>query len=662
MAFHWLSVREMHIQEGTMAETLTHKIIGRHLVGGTMIPGQEISLTIDQALIQDATGTMVWQQFATFGISHVRVPVCVTYVDHNILQTGYENADDHLYLQSMAAKFGATFSRAGNGISHFAHLERFDVPGATMLGADSHTCTAGATGMLAIGAGGAEVAAAMAGEPFYLKMPKVVGVNLIGHLAPWVSAKDIILELLRRLTVKGGINRVMEYVGPALTALTVYERATICNMTQELGATSGLFPSDELTRRFLRAQGREQDWTPLAPDPGATYDEELTIDLDALEPLIAKPHSPDNVVPVREVAGTPVCQVAVGSSVNSSFRDLMIVANALKGKTVAPNLHMTLSPGSRQILLNILNTGAGMDLLRAGVRALEVACGPCIGMGAAPPSRGNSVRTFNRNFSGRSGTAQDAVWLCSPEVAAATALRGAITDPRVLGESPLLEEPERYELYTDGFLLPPEDPGNVEIYTGPNIVPPPAAPSVPEVLEGEILLKLGDNISTDEILPGGNEVLPLRSNIPAISAFTFVPIDPTFPTRAKDKGGGFLIAGENYGQGSSREHAAIAPMYLGVRVVLAISYARIHESNLVNFGILPLRFLDPQDLAQISQGDRLRFTGVRAAFEADEPIVFRNITRDHIYHVHHTLSPRQVSMLLAGGLTNFLQRKWQRSS
>ncbi len=641
-----------------MAETLMHKIIRSRLVEGAMVLGQEIALRIDQTLIQDATGTMVWQEFGSFGIPRVHTRVCVTYVDHNTLQTGYENADDHLYLQSMAAKYGAVFSRPGNGISHFAHLEGFDVPGETMLGADSHTCTAGAMAMLAIGAGGAEVAAAMAGEPFYVKMPRVVRVNLVGRFPPWVSAKDVILELLWRLTVKGGIGKVMEYVGPALEHLTVYERATICNMTQELGATSGLFPSDEMTRRFLRAQRRETDWRPLGPDPDARYDEEITIDLSTLEPLIAKPHSPDNVVPVREVAGTPVTQVAVGSSVNSSYRDLMVVAKVLKGKHIAPNLHMTMSPGSRQILINILKTGAVTDMILAGVRALEVACGPCIGMGAAPPTGGNSVRTFNRNFSGRSGTANDAVWLCSPEVAAATALTGVITDPRTLGAPPSVEEPELYELYTQGFLPPAEAPEGVEIYTGPNIVPPPPPQPIPEQLEGEVLLKLGDNISTDEILPGGNEVLPLRSNIPAISEYTFAYVDKTFPARAKAKGGGFIVAGENYGQGSSREHAAIAPMYLGIKVVLAKSYARIHESNLVNFGIPPLRFIDPADCDTIQQGDRLELPEIRVALEEGRPISVRNVTNGRECWMTHALSQRQVEMLRAGGLTRFLQRKW----
>lgn len=643
-----------------MAESLTHKIIRAHLVEGEMRPGSEIGCKVDQTLVQDATGTMVWQQFHEFGIPRVRNRVSVTYVDHNILQTSYENADDHLFLQSMAEKYGAIFSRAGNGISHFAHLERFDVPGEILLGSDSHTCTAGAMGMLAIGAGGAEVAAAMAGEPFYVTMPKVIRVNLVGEFRPWVSAKDVILELLRRLSVKGGINKVMEYVGPAASRLTVYERATICNMTQELGATSGIFASDEMTRKFLKAQRRESDWRPLGPDEGAKYDDEIEVNLSKLEPLIAKPHSPDNVVPVREVEGTPVRQVAVGSSVNSSFRDLMVVREILRGKHVSPGLHMTLSPGSRQIFINILNAGAMNDLMKAGVRALEVACGPCIGMGAAPPSGGNSVRTFNRNFKGRSGTAEDAVWLCSPEVAAATAIHGVITDPRKLGTPPKVEEPEEYEIYTDDFLSPAEDGEKVEIFSGPNIIPPPRVPPLPSRLDGEVLLKLGDNISTDDILPGGNSVLPLRSNIPAISEWTFAYVDKTFPKRAKEKGGGFVVGGENWGQGSSREHAAIAPMYLGVRVILAKGFSRIHESNLVNFGIPPLRFLNPAEYDTIEQGDTLVIEGLRQALEKGEEIIVKNVTKKKVCRVNHALSKRKVDMLLAGGLTNYLKKKWHK--
>ncbi len=636
-------------------EPLARKIIRDHLAGGEMVPGKEIALRIDQCLIQDATGTMVWQQFHAFGLPRIRVPLAVTYVDHNMLQTSFENPDDHLFLQSMAAKYGAVFSRPGNGISHFAHLERFDVPGQTLLGSDSHTCTAGAMGMLAIGTGGAEVAAAMAGEPFYVKMPKIVKVNLTGKFPPWVSAKDVILELLRRLTVKGGVNKVMEYVGPALEHLPVYERATICNMTQELGATSGLFPSDEHTRRFLRAQGREKDWKPLGPDPDAKYDEEITVDLSKLEPLIAQPSSPDKVVPVREVAGTPVRQVCVGSSANSSYRDLMVVAKILKGKHVHPGLHMVLSPGSRQIYLNLLEQGAILDLIQAGVRELEVACGPCIGMGAAPPTGGNSLRTFPRNFAGRSGTPNDLVWLCTPEVAAASALNGVITDPRTLGKAPSVVEPEKYKPYTEGFIQPPANGERVEIYRSPNIVPPPPVQPVPDTLGGEVLLKLGDNVSTDEILPGGNEVLPYRSNIPKISEYTFRDVDPTFPGRAKEKGGGFVAGGENWGQGSSREHAAIAPMYLGVKAVLAKSYARIHESNLVNFGIPPLRVADT---GAVERGDVLEITGLRDSLDKGRPVRVRNVTRNREFEATYVLSRRQVEMLLIGGLTGYLRKRW----
>ena len=645
-----------------MGENLTRKIIRSHLIEGEMTPEGEIALRVDQCLLQDATGTMAWQQFHSFGVPRVRGPLCVTYVDHNVLQTDFRNPDDHLYLESMCAKYGATFSRPGNGISHFCHLERFDVPGQTLLGCDSHTCTAGAMGMLAIGTGGVEVAAAMAGEPFSVPMPAVVRVNLVGRLPPWVAAKDVILELLRRLSVKGGIGKVMEYVGPALERLTVFERATICNMTQELGATSGLFPSDQQTRRFLRAQKRGEDWQELGPDPDAEYDEEITIDLSQLEPLIAKPSSPDNVVPVGEVAGTPVRQVAVGSSVNSGFRDLMLVAKALEGKHIAPDLHVTLSPGSRQIKLNLLTAGGILALVEAGVRELEVACGPCIGMGAAPPSGGNSVRTFNRNFKGRSGTADDAVWLCSPEVAAATALTGVITDPRTLGDPPQIEEPEQYLIYTGDLVPPSEDPASIEILQGPNIVPPPPIDPLPAGLGGEVLIKLGDDVSTDDILPGGNEVLPLRSNVPAISEYTFIHVDRDFVRRAKERGGGILVGGENWGQGSSREHAAIAPMYLGVQAVLAKTFARIHESNLVNYRIPPLRFIDRADYDAIEVGDELELSDLREALSAGRPVRVRNKTKGREFQVGHALSPRQIEMLLAGGLTNWLRRKWGKKS
>ena len=639
-----------------MGQSLAHKIIAAHLIEGEMSPGQDIALRIDQCLLQDATGTMVWQQFDQLGLPRVKPRVVVQYVDHNLIQESFENADDHLFLQSMCAKYGAIYSRAGNGISHFAHLERFDVPGETLIGSDSHTCAAGAMAMLAIGTGGMEVAAALAGEPFWIKMPKVVRVNLVGKFPPWVSAKDLILELLRRLTVKGGVGRVMEMAGPAVAHLTVYDRTTVANMGAELGATATLFPSDEMTRRFLRAQKREADWRPFAADPDAAYDEYLELDLSALEPLVAKPHSPDNVVPVRELAQADidVKQVAVGSSVNASYRDLKVVAEIMKGKQVARNLHMTLSPGSRQSLINLEKSGAMLDLTMAGVRGLEVACGPCIGMGAAPPSRGASVRTFNRNFPGRSGTATDEIYLCSPETAAATALTGRFTDPRSLGEPPVTTEPEEYIIYTDGFLYPPASGADVEIFMGPNIQPLPLPPPLADRIDGRVLLKAGDNISTDGILPGGARVLPLRSNIPAISEYTFYLLDRTFPARAKAAAAqgkaGVIVGGENYGQGSSREHAAIAPMFLEVRVVLAKSFARIHRSNLVNWGILPVLFVNPADYEQIEQDDELDLAEVCAFVDGHRPLTIRNPRNGASIQVRHDMSRREVETLLAGGL------------
>jgi aconitate hydratase len=517
--------------------------------------------------------------------------------------------------------------------------------------------------MLAIGTGGMEVAAALAGEPFWIKMPKVVRVNLAGTLPPWVSAKDLILELLRRLTVKGGVGRVMEMAGPALAHLTVYDRTTVANMGAELGATGTLFPSDEMTRRFLRAQKREADWQPFAADPEAAYDEYLELDLSALEPMVAKPHSPDNVVPVRELAqaNIDVKQVAVGSSVNASYRDLKVVAEIMKGKQVAPNLHMTLSPGSRQSLINLEKSGAMFDLTMAGVRGLEVACGPCIGMGAAPPSQGASVRTFNRNFPGRSGTATDQIYLCSPETAAATALAGRFTDPRTLGEPPVTTEPDEYILYTAGFIYPPESGAGVEIYTGPNIRPLPLPPPLADQIEGRLLLKTGDNVSTDAILPGGARVLPLRSNIPAISQYTFLYFDRTFPARAKDAAAqgqaGVILGGDNYGQGSSREHAAIAPMYLGVRVVLVKSFARIHRSNLINWGILPVLFVDPADYDRLEQDDALELAGVRAFVTGHGPLTITCRRNGLTVQVKHDLSPREAEILLAGGLLQKIKSK-----
>lgn len=638
-----------------MGENLTRKIIRSHLLAGEMTPGREIGLRIDQTLIQDATGTLVWLQFEKMGVPKVVNRVSVTYVDHNMLQTSFENADDHLFLQSMCGQYGVIFSRPGNGISHFAHLERFDVPGETMVGADSHTCTAGALAMLAIGQGGAEVAACMAGQPLYVPMPKVVRVHLTGELQPWVSPKDIILELLRRLSIKGGINKVMEYLGPGIEGLSVYQRATICNMTQELGATSGLFPADEQARLFLRRQGREQDYRELWPDPDAEYEETVEIDLSQLEPLIAQPHSPDNVVPVRKIAGLRVRQVAVGSSVNSGYTDLMTVARMLKGQRVSPELHMTFSPGSRQILINLEREGAMLDLALAGVRGLEVACGPCIGMGAAPPTGSPSIRTFNRNFPGRSGTPGDEVYLCSPETAAATAIRGVLTDPRDLdGSPPRIEEPGEYLQYTDGFLHPEDNPLKEAIY-GPNIKAVPNVPVLPEELEGEVVLCLGDNISTDTILAGGAQVLPLRSNIPAIAEHTFELVDPEFPERARQAGGGFIVGGENWGQGSSREHAAAAPMYLGIKAILANSFARIHWSNLINWGILPLEFSNPRDFANVEQGDHLLIEEVRHRLATDQPLVVKNLTRKVDIPVKHGMNARRIEILLAGGLMNWVR-------
>src|SRR5881398_3155058 len=596
-----------------MGESLARKLIRNHLVSGKMDPGEEIALRMDQALLQDATGTLAWLEFEQMGRDGVAIRQATQYVDHNILQTGYENADDHRFLRSVCQRYGALFSGPGNGISHWAHMERFDMPGETVLGCDSHTPHAGACGMLAIGAGGFEVASAMAGEPYRLTMPEVVDVKLTGKFKPWVSAKDVILELLHRFDVKWAKNKVLEYTGPGLKELTVPSRGTIANMGTELGATASVFPADGMTKQFLTAQARGKDFKPLAADDAAEYDDTVDIDLGTIEPLIACPSSPDNVKPVSEVAGTEVAQVAVGSSVNSSFRDLGVVAHALDGKHVAPGIAMAVSPGSRQTLLLMLTSGLMTKLIKAGVRELEVACGPCIGMGFAPPTKGASVRTFNRNFEGRSGTADDLVYLCSPETAAATALEGKITDPRDLGKLPAFQEPTKYPVDTSGFEWPPKERGSISIVRGPNIGPLPVANPPKDTREGEVLIRLGDNISTDHIMPAGAKVLPLRSNIPALAEHVFEYVDPTFPARAKQAGGGFIVAGDNYGQGSSREHAAVAPMFLGVQLVLAKSFARIHLDNLVNSGIPPVTFANPKDYDGVQQGDRLRITNVLAA-------------------------------------------------
>ncbi len=643
-----------------MAQNLVHKILASHLVSGKLRAGEEIAIRIDQTLTQDATGTMAYLQFEAMGIPKVRTKVSVSYIDHNMLQTGFENADDHRFLQDSAARFGAYFSRPGNGICHQVHLERFSTPGETLLGSDSHTPTCGGAGMLAIGAGGLDVAVAMGGGPFHLKMPKVLGVRLEGQLQPWVSAKDIILELLRRLTVKGGIGKVVEYHGPGVAALSVPDRSTITNMGAELGATTSVFPSDERTKAYLTAQGRSADFHPLSADAGATYDELVVIDLDTLEPMVARPSSPDNVVPVSSVAGLPVAQVCVGSCTNSSYTDLKTVAEVLKGKTIAPGLSMTVTPGSKQVYEMIAQDGTLADYIAAGARILESACGPCIGMGQAPPTDGISVRTFNRNFSGRSGTPDDKVYLCSPAVAAAAALTGTLTDPRTLGiPPPKVTLPTRY-LTHDNLLIPPPAGGDVEIHRGPNIKPVPVAPELPRRIEGAVLLKVGDNITTDHILPAGSKILPLRSNIPAISEYTFTRVDPDFPARARSAGGGFVIGGDNYGQGSSREHAAMAPMFLGVRAIITTGYARIHHDNLVNFGILPLRFSNAADLATIDQGDVLRIGDVVALLRADGGVV-ENLTKGTRCRVSLALSERQKEILLHGGLLNLTRSQQPRA-
>jgi len=630
---------------------LAQKIIAEHLIQGRMIPGEEIAIKIDQTLTQDATGTMAYLQFEALGLPRVKVDLAVSYVDHNTLQIGFENADDHLFLQSVAAKYGVIFSRPGNGICHQVHLERFAAPGKTLLGSDSHTPTAGGIGSLAMGAGGLEVAVAMAGMPFYLCMPKIVRVNLYGRLGPWVSAKDVILELLRRLTVKGGVGKIFEYNGEGIRHLSVPERATITNMGAELGATTSIFPSDDITLDFLKRQGREKDFRELSPDEGASYDEVIDLDLTTLEPLVAQPHMPDNVAPVREVGPIKIHQVAIGSCTNSSYTDLMKVAAILKGKRVHPEVSLVIAPGSRQVLHMLAQNGALADLIAAGARILECACGPCIGMGQAPPSGGVSLRTFNRNFQGRSGTPDALVYLASPEVAAASALTGRLTDPRELGDPPSVSCPEAFYQNDNLFLFPPEDGSQVEIRRGPNIKPLPLGQPLEPVLTAPVLLKVGDNTTTDHITPAGSKYLPLRSNIPALAEYTFHSIDPTFARRAKEAGRGIILGGENYGQGSSREHAAFCPMYLGIRAVIARSFARIHRSNLINFGVLPLTLVDPEDYHRIGQGDVLELNLEEGL--AQEAFWVKNLTRGFDFKVMHHLSPRQKEIIRAGGLLNY---------
>jgi aconitate hydratase len=638
-----------------MGKNLTRKIIAEHLIGQEMVPGQEIAISIDQTLTHDLQ-VLGWQQFEAMGLPGGRTELWVHYTDHNTLQTDFRNADDHRYLQSVSAKYGALFSRPGNGICHQVHLERFAAPGKTMVGTDSHTPTAGGMGALAIGVGGLEAIAATAGGRLYLAMPKVMGVRLTGKLGPWVAAKDIILEILRRLTVKGGVGRIMEYHGPGVETLSVPQRATICNMGVELGATTSIFPSDHRTKAFLEAQGRGQSWKPLAADADATYDESVEINLSELAPLIAKPHSPDHVVKVQELAGVRVNQVCVGSCTNSSYEDLMLVAAVLKGKTVHPQVSLTVTPGSKQVYTMLAQNGALADLIAAGARLLEAACGPCCGQGQAPATGAVSVRSFNRNFQGRSGTPDAQVYLASPETCAATALHGVITDPCTLGDPVVIEPPGSYAVNDNMILAPSRNPESVEIIYGPNIKPVPVAQPIQDTLRYRALIKVGDNITTDEILPSGSKVMSLRSNVPAISEYVFTAVDPGFVQRAKEWRGGFVVGGVNYGQGSSRDHAAMAPLYLGVKAVFAKSYARIHYINLINLGIMPLTFANASDYDTLEQGDELEMTGIRAALQTGKNLAVKNLTRGTTFQLTYDFSSRQLEIMLAGGLLNYIKK------
>lgn len=639
-----------------MGLTLAQKLIKSHLVEGEMIPGQEIGLKIDQTLTQDATGTMAYLEFEAMGVDQVKTERSVAYIDHNTLQTGFENADDHRYIQTVTKKHGIYFSRPGNGICHQVHLERFGIPGKTLIGSDSHTPTGGGIGMLAMGAGGMDVAVAMGGGTYYIPMPTMTRINLTGYLKPWVSAKDVILEVLRRMTVKGGVGKIIEYGGEGVKTLSVPERATITNMGAELGATTSIFPSDEITLAFLKAQDRADDWTEILPDPDAQYDEVIDIDLCALEPMAACPHMPDKVKTTEEIGKIKVDQVAIGSCTNSSFVDMMKVAKILKGKTVCPTVSLCIAPGSKQVLNMLAMNGALGDMIGAGARILESACGPCIGMGQSPNSGGISLRTFNRNFEGRSGTKDAGIYLVSPEVAAASALTGYLTDPRDLGEAPTVEMPEHFTI-NDNMIEPPagpEEAASIEVLRGPNIKPFPKTEPLPESITAKAVLKVGDNITTDHIMPAGAKILPYRSNIPHLSQFCFGVCDESFPERIKAEGKGIIIGGANYGQGSSREHAALVPLYLGVKAVITKSFARIHVANLVNAGILPFTFANEADYDRIDQMDQLELADIRTAMENNTPVVLKNLTKKEEYPLDAShLSARQRAMLLCGGLLDY---------
>ena len=642
-----------------MGLTIAQKIIKNHIVSGEMIPGTEIGLKIDQTLTQDATGTMAYLQFEAMGTERVKTELSVAYIDHNTLQAGFENADDHRYIQTVTKKHGIRFSRPGNGICHQVHLERFGIPGKTLIGSDSHTPTAGGLGMLAMGAGGLDVAVAMGGGAYYINMPKVLGVELTGKLPDYVGAKDVILYVLSKLGVKGGVGKVVEYYGEGIKTLSVPERATITNMGAELGATTSVFPSDEITLEFLKSQEREKDFVPLSPDPDATYDETLTVDLSSLVPLAACPHSPDNVRPVSEIEGMKIDQVCIGSCTNSSMLDMLTVAAMLKGKTVHPDVELSVSPGSKEVLTMLSECGALSDMVAAGARILECACGPCIGMGFSPKSAGVSLRTFNRNFEARSGTADAKVYLVSPQTAAASAVAGVLTDPRKLGKAPKIALPEKMKINDNLIELPaaPEDAASITVERGPNIKPIPKGAAPAEDLVCKTALKVGDNITTDHIMPAGTKILPYRSNVPYLSNFCFTVCDKEFPERAKKLGGGIIVGGTNYGQGSSREHAALVPLYLGIRAVVAKSFARIHMANLINFGIIPLTFKNPEDYDKINEGDDIEITGFNDSIGTKDEIVLLDKTTNEKIVLNLNATERQREILLSGGLLNYTKNK-----
>lgn len=641
-----------------MGYTIAQKILRDHLVSGAMQPNEDIGLRIDQTLTQDATGTMAYLEFEAMGVQRVKTEKSVAYIDHNTLQSGFENADDHRYIQSVAKKHGIYFSRPGNGICHQLHLERFGVPGKTLIGSDSHTPTGGGIGMLAFGAGGIDVAVAMGGGEYHINMPKMTKIELKGKLSPWVSAKDVILAVLQKMSVKGGVGKILEYGGEGVKTLTVPERATITNMGTELGATTSVFPSDEITRQFLEAQGRGDCWVEIKADEDAVYDEVIELDLSKLAPLAACPHMPDNVRPVAELGDIKVDQCCIGSCTNSSYLDMMRVASILKGKTIHPDVSLTIGCGSKQVYQMLALNGALADIIAAGARVLECACGPCIGMGQSPKYGGVSLRTFNRNFEGRSGTANAQVYLVSPETAAASALTGYFTDPRTLGEMEQIDLPEAF-LINDNLILPPapeSEADQVEIERGPNIKPFPIAGALPDSIQKKAILKVGDNITTDHIMPAGAKILPYRSNIPYLSQFCFAVCDETFPERCKAQQGGIVIAGQNYGQGSSREHAALVPLYLGVKAVVAKSYARIHCANLANVGIVPLEFLKEADYDRIDQSDELLLPKIKAELEAGTEVTLQNVTKGLTIQVKAPLTKRQRDMVLAGGLLNYAKK------